>query len=100
MRKAVRDMMINTSVQSVAGVYAKNTATSVKKTARNSAIDNSDEIVLSSEVKSFSAALQQLQNTSGDVRQDKVDLYADQIANGTYDVSASNIAASMLQLRY
>ena len=48
---------------------------------------------------SFSATLQQLKGMD-DVRQDKVDFYTNQLAEGTYSVDAGMLADKILQTRY
>jgi flagellar biosynthesis anti-sigma factor FlgM len=96
-------MIINNSIQSVTGAYTKNSTGQVKPGARadiGRTGGNRDEIVLSDEAKSFSAALQQVQGQSDMVRTDKVSLYASQMAAGTYIVDANAVAGKMLQMRY
>lgn len=60
---------------------------------------SSDKVVFSNEMLSFSEMLSKLQNTQ-DVRQDKVAEFEQKIANGTYNVAAENIAASILDCRF
>ena len=100
-RKAVRPMMINNTIQAVAGAYstAASPTTAKAKAKESTAVSAKDEIVLSSEAKSFSATLQQLKGMD-DVRQEKVDFYTNQIAEDTYAVDAGMLADKMLQMRY
>ena len=100
-RKAVKPMMINNTIQAVAGAYSTTaSSTAAKAKAKEStAVSAKDEIVLSNEARSFSATLQQLKGRN-DVRQDKVDYYAQQIQSGNYTVEANDIADKMLQMRY
>ena len=94
-------MIINNSIQSgVAGVYASQQTSVRKTTGVSQAVSDKDEIVLSSQAQSFSAALQKAKDASTDVRQDKVVFYENQIAAGTYNVDAQALAAKMLQTRY
>ena len=95
-------MIINNTLQAVTGAYTKNATSSVKNAnkAAASTPEKKDEIVLSQEAQNFSSTLQQLKNMSDDVRTDKVDFYEQQIANGTYNVDATDIADKMLQMRY
>lgn len=100
-RKAVKPMMINNTIQAVAGAYsATASSTAAKAKAKEStAVSAKDEIVLSNEARSFSATLQQLKGMD-DVRQDKVDFYTNQLAEGTYSVDAGMLADKILQTRY
>ena len=97
-------MMINGQIQSIAGVYAKNSAMTVKSNDHSAAAEKTngskDEIVLSSEAKSFSTVLQKMQSSSEDVRTDKIALYTQQIESGSYNVDSNDIAARMIQMRY
>lgn len=93
-------MIINNTIQAVTGAYASSTSSNVKAKAKsNETVNAKDEIVLSSEAQNFSATLQQLKGRN-DVRQDKVDYYAQQIQSGNYTVEANDIADKMLQMRY
>jgi len=97
----VKRMIINNSIQAgVAGVYASQQTSVRKTTGTAAAVSSKDEIVLSSQAQSFSAALQKAKDASTDVRQDKVVFYENQIAAGTYNVDAQALAAKMLQTRY
>lgn len=96
-------MIINNSIQSVAGAYTKTSTGQVKPGARadtGRTGRDKDEIVLSDEARNFSAALQQAQGQSEAVRADKVSLYVSQMAAGTYTIDAHAIAGKMLQMRY
>ena len=97
-------MMINGQIQSIAGVYAKNSTMTVKSNGYSAAADQTngskDEIVLSSEAKSFSSVLQKMQSSTEDVRTDKISLYTQQIESGSYNVDSGDIAARMIQMRY
>ena len=97
-------MMINGQIQSIAGVYAKNSTMTVKSNDHSAAAEKTngskDEIVLSSEAKSFSTVLQKMQGSSEDVRTDKIALYTQQIESGSYNVDSNDIAARMIQMRY
>ncbi len=94
-------MMINTTVQSVAGVYASTGTTSAAKAKAELAetVEGKDEILLSNEAQNFSSTLQKLKDMDT-VRQDKVTFYENQLAAGNYKAGATDIAGKMLQLRY
>ena len=62
-------------------------------------VQKRDELTLSQQAQSFQDILKKLQNES-EVRQTKVDEYAQKIANGTYNVSSSDIALSILASRF
>ncbi|MBR3457187.1 MAG: flagellar biosynthesis anti-sigma factor FlgM [Selenomonadaceae bacterium] len=92
-------MYINNNVQSIAGAYALNSATPAKRTSTAAPASFKDEVHLSSEAQSFHEMLKELKGMD-DVRQDKVDFYTAAIENGSYDVSAANIASRMMSLRF
>ena len=97
-------MMINNQLQAIAGAYAKNTTMQVKSGTKTADMGETaaakDEILLSSEAKSFSSVLQKMQSQSDEVRADKVAAYGQQIASGSYNVSAEDVADRMIQMRY
>ncbi len=95
-------MIVNNSIQyGVTGVYASQQA-SAKKTSEGAtaAVTSKDEIVLSRQAQSFSTSLKELQDTSSDIRSDKVTFYENQIAAGTYNIDVQALAEQMLQMRY
>ncbi|MBR5913293.1 MAG: flagellar biosynthesis anti-sigma factor FlgM [Selenomonadaceae bacterium] len=62
-------------------------------------VQRRDELTLSQQAQSFQDVLKKLQNES-EVRQAKVDEYAQKIASGMYSVSSSDIAKSILASRF
>ena len=62
-------------------------------------VQRRDELTLSQQAQSFQEILKKLQNET-EVRQAKVDEIAQRIANGTYNVSSSDIASSILASRF
>lgn len=98
-QQVVTIVYINNNIQSLAGAYAVNTASSAKRPRAQEQVSFRDEVHLSSEAQSFRSMLQELKNMD-DVRQDKVDFYTAAIEGGNYDVSAANIASRMLANRF
>ena len=93
-------MIINAQVQAVAGAYqSQGLRKSPAKETQVEAASKAGEVVLSREAQSFSGMLRELHTMEG-VREDKVNYYREAIAAGTYDVAGSNIAASMMGLRF
>lgn len=93
-------MIINNRIQSgVASLYTAQQPTAKKNIARSS-YEGHDEIVLSTQAKSFGASLAALRESSGEVRQDKVDFYKNAIASGEYSVDSGALAEKMLDIRY
>jgi len=95
-------MIVNNTLQALAGAYTKTTASSIKNTAQVASIASAqqDEIVLSKEAQDFSFTLQKLKSMSTYVRTDKINYYENQLANGNYTVNAEDVAGKMLQMRY
>lgn len=62
-------------------------------------VQKRDELTLSQQAQSFQEVLKKLQNET-EVRQSKVDEYAQKIAGGNYNVSSSDIALSILASRF
>lgn len=94
--------MIINNVSSVSNLYASSAVSSSKYSNSVSgvrSVQRDDKVIFSNEAQSFKEMLGKLQNTS-EVRQDKVDEFEKKIANGTYNVSAENIAASILASRF
>lgn len=89
--------MIIKNMSSISQLYA---ATKTRSTRSNNAADSDnvqkkDEFVLSSEGQSFSELLGKLKNIP-DVRQDRVNEISERIQNGSYNVSAMDIASKIL----
>ena len=92
-------MYINNSIQSIAGTYAMNSTAPARRTPAAGMPSFRDEVHLSNEAQTFRGMLQELKGMD-DVRQDKVDFYTAAIENGSYDVSAANIASRMLMSHF
>ena len=91
-------MIINNNIQSVTSLYGTSQATSSYRARSKAAESARDEVEISEAGQNFSEMLQKLREEP-EVRQDKIDYYAKAIADGTYQVSAENIAAAMLGQR-
>ena len=92
-------MILNGNVQAVAGAYSVSSAGGVKRAASAREVEKSDEVLLSHEGQSFSSMLQKLQSMD-DVRGEKVQNLSAKVADGSYNVSGENIAASLLGVRF
>lgn len=85
-----------------AASYYTSTSNAAARYAAASNVSNvqrRDELTLSQQAQSFQDVLKKLQNES-EVRQAKVDEFAKKIASGTYNVSSSDIAKSILASRF
>ncbi len=93
-------MIINGHLQAIAGVYAANASSGVK---RGTGIERSaaprDEVTISSEAQSFNDMLKELRGMD-ETRRQRVSELSAQIEDGSYHVESSNIAASMLNIRF
>ena len=92
-------MIINNTLQGVAGVYSN--SGSVNKVARAYRQEGqlNDNIQISSQGQQFSEIMKKLKAGS-DVRMDKVAEYENMIASGAYQVSSRDLAEKILQYRY
>ena len=94
--------MIINNVGALSNIYASSAVASSKYSNTVSgvrAVHGDDKVTFSNEAQSFKEMLGKLQNTP-EVRQDKVDEFEKKIADGTYNVAAENIAASILASRF
>lgn len=91
-------MIINSSIQSVTSLYGASQPSRAYRVRRAADEGIRDEVEISAAGQNFSEMLQKLREEP-EVRQDKVDYYSQAIADGTYQVSAENIAAAMLGQR-
>ena len=91
--------MIVNNVNSAANLYSAGSTRYVNKTSSVGKVQKKDGFTISNEVQNFKDMLLKLHNES-EVRQDKVDEFTQKIESGTYNVSAENIAASMLAVRF
>ena len=94
--------MIVNNLNSMAGVYTSSALGSARyanyvSSARN--VQKRDELSLSSEAQSFSEILKKL-HAESDVRQEKVTELEQKISSGSYNVSADEIAMSLLTYRF
>ena len=92
-------MIINNTLQGVAGVYSN--SGSVNKVARAYRQEEqlNDNIQISSQGQQFSEIMKKLKAGS-DVRMDKVAEYENMVASGAYQVSSRDLAEKILQYRY
>ena len=98
--QVVKKMIINKNINSFSNLYTANAVMTTKQS--NSASRNQkarsfqDEMILSKDAQTFKNMLIKLQ-TESDVRQDKVDEYSHKIEDGSYNIKAENIAASIIE---
>ena len=94
-------MIINNNLQAVAGAYSVTTrpANGISRKT-SSSMSAASEFSISEQGQSFSSMLRKLHSGADDVRADRVASLEKQIAAGTYNVSGSDIAASMLAMRW
>ena len=93
--------MIINNLNSISSLYTSNAVAATKKSDNASKKVRSfqDEMLISNEAQVFKTMIKKLHNTS-DVRQDKIEEYSRKIEEGSYDVKAENIAASILMNRF
>ena len=91
--------MIVNNVNSAANIYSAGATRYVNQSSGTKNVHKKDGFTLSNEAQTFKSMLQKLHNEP-EVRQDKVDEFSQKIASGEYNVSAENIAASMLSIRF
>lgn len=91
--------MIVNNVNSAANLYSAGATRYASAIMSARSVQKKDELTLSKQAQSFKDMLQKLQGES-DVRQDKVDEFEQKISSGNYNVSAENIAASILSVRF
>ncbi len=77
---------------SIYETYNKQTVSKYKSTQK---VDKKDEVALSSTAKDFQSVYKALANVP-DIRQDKVDTLKQQIASGSYNVEAKEVAEIIL----
>lgn len=93
-------MFVN-NVKPSANLYSSSSNAASRYAAASSvgSVQKRDELTLSQQAQSFQEILKKLHNEN-EVRQTKVDEYTQKIANGTYNVSSSDIALSILASRF
>ena len=91
--------MIVNNINSAANLYSAGATRYVNQTSSTRNVQKKDGFTLSNEGVSFKDMLMKLHNES-EVRQEKVDEFTQKIQSGTYNVSAENIAASILSVRF
>jgi len=91
--------MIVNNVNSAANLYSAGATRYVSSVLASRGVQRKDELTLSNQAQSFKDMLQKLHSES-EVRQDKVDELTQKISSGNYNVSAENIAASILSVRF
>lgn len=88
-------MLINNVTQSLASLYAGKSSNGISRNSATERKSLKDEVVFSSEAQSFSALLQKARGMD-EVRQEKVDYFQQKIADGSYSVSAQDLAGKLL----
>ena len=88
-------MVINNNVQAIAGAYAVNQNRGARTGSAQGAAQFKDQVAISKEGQSFSSMLKELRGDD-EIRQDKVDFYAEAIRNGSYSVSGRDIAEKII----
>lgn len=93
-------MFVN-NVNPATSLYSSTSNAASRYAAASSvgAVQKRDELTLSQQAQSFQEILKKLRDEN-EVRQSKVDEFAQKIANGTYSVSSADIAASILASRF
>jgi len=82
------------NIASAYGIYdSKKPAVSRKKTQSG---DNKDNIDVSNTAKDYQLAMKSVKQSSGDIREDKIAELKQKIEDGSYNVSAEDIASKML----
>ena len=92
-------MIINNTLQGVAGVYTNSGCVNKLAKAYRQEAPVNDNIQISSQGQQFSEIMKKLKAGS-DVRMDKVTEYENLIASGAYQVSNGDLADKILQYRY
>ena len=92
-------MIINNTLQGVAGVYTNSGSVNKLAKAYRQEVPVNDNIQISSQGQQFSEIMKKLKAGS-DVRMDKVTEYENLIASGAYQVSNGDLADKILQYRY
>jgi flagellar biosynthesis anti-sigma factor FlgM len=92
-------MIINNNVQAIAGAYHVSTVSRPQNSYDKDSEPIRDEVALSSDGVTFSQMMQELQGMD-DVRAEKVDSVAEQIASGSYAPDSSDVAKKMLDLLF
>ena len=89
----------NSALQALASLYSNDNVKSVKRTQQAEGTSFKDELVLSQEAQSFSDLLNELK-TMDEVRDDKVDSFAQQVKAGTYKPDAAAVAERIMNLQF
>lgn len=92
-------MIINNNVQAVAGAYQVSTVSRPQSSYAKNSEPIRDEVALSSEGVTFNQMMQELQSMD-DVRAEKVDAVAEQVASGSYAPASSDVAEKMLKMLF
>ncbi|WP_180270797.1 flagellar biosynthesis anti-sigma factor FlgM [Sporanaerobium hydrogeniformans] len=82
-------------IDKLAGIYETYNKQMVSKYKAVTKTNKKDEVDLSGTAKDYQAAYKALSNVP-DIRQDKVKALKEQIASGTYDVGAKEVAEKIL----
>ena len=96
-------MIINNNINAFSNLYTANAVIATKQSnnaSRNQKVKSfQDEMIISKEAQTFKDMLKKLKGES-EIRQDKVEEYSRKIAEGSYDIGAENIAASIILNRF
>lgn len=96
-------MIINNNIQAAASLYNRTWSNGSKNRAGEySRAQASDEVVLSSNAKTFSNALRDLRaNAESDgVRMDKVERFTALIESGCYHIDSEKLAESIMNYKF
>ncbi len=92
-------MIINNTIQSIAGTYNVQRAHS-SASRRTESVSQAGEVLLSREGKSFAATFRKIKGGADRIRKGKVDDLGNQTTDGTNSVSNEEIANALLATRY
>lgn len=82
-------------VDAINRAYEAYSTQKVTASSKTNKVASKDQVALSSQAKDFTSIYKQLQDVQ-EVRQDKVDTIKERMANGTYNVTAQEVASKML----
>lgn len=89
----------NSALQALASLYSNDNVKSVKRTQQAEGTSFKDELVLSQEAQSFSDMLNELK-TMDEVRDEKVQVLAQEIKSGSYEPDVSAVAERIMNLQF
>jgi len=89
----------NSALHALASLYSNDQVKSVKRTQQAEGTSFKDELVLSQEAQSFSDMLNELK-TMDEVRNEKVDVLAQQVKSGSYEPDVKAVAERIMNLQF